>query len=162
MAKIKMPSWQSPAWRYRNRPMLKMDRGQLERAFAVRDRIQQESDVIRSRAGLPLVPESPYTMRARARLAELVAKDEAKGAKRKPSRATSAAPVAAASSGSSRDALTPDALEAWRRKHDREADEIRAAAVAMFRDRVAGATRIGAALGVKRQRVYQLADAAAA
>lgn len=153
MAKIAVSKWQSPAWRYRNRPMLKMDRAQLESAFEVRDRIQAESDAIRSRAGLPLVPESPYTMRARARLAELVAKDEGK-ATRKPSRATSAA---AASSGSPRDALTPDALEAWRRKHEREGEEIRTAAVAMFRDRVAGATRIGKALGVKRQRVYQLA-----
>lgn len=154
MAKIAVSKWQSPAWRYRNRPMMKMDREQLERAFAVRDRIQAESDAIKSRLGLPLVPESPYTMRVRGRLAELVAKDAGKAAKRKPSRATSAA---AASSGSPRDTLTPDALEAWRCKHEREAEEIRAAAVAMFRERVAGATRIGKALGVKRQRVYQLA-----
>lgn len=152
MGKIAVCKWQSPAWRYRNRPMLKMDRGQLERAFAVRDRIAEESAAIRARVGLPPVEESPYTMRARARLAELVAKDAGK-----PSRSTSSAKTV---QRAALPELTPDALEAWRRKHEREGEEIRTAAVAMFRDRVAGATRIGKALGVKRQRVYQLADAA--
>jgi hypothetical protein len=151
-------SWQLKANRDRNKPMMKMNREPLEGALAARDRIQAVSDEIRARAGLPPVPESPHMMRVRGRLGELVAKDAGKR-KRKPSRATSAA--AAASSGSPRDALTPDALEAWRQQHEREAEEIRSAAVAMFRERVAGATRIGKALGVKRQRVYQLADAAA-
>jgi hypothetical protein len=149
--------WQLKSNRDRNRPMAKMKREQLEAALLAHDRIQAVSDEIRARAGLPPVPENSITKGARDRLALLVAKDAAKGSKRKPSRATSAA----VSSGSPRDALTPDALEAWRQKHEREAEEIRAAAVAMFRERVAGATRIGKALGVKRQRVYQLADAAA-
>lgn len=147
-----MCNWTSPAWRERNKPMVRMNREQLERAFAARDRIQAESDAIRARLGLAPVPESPYMMQARARLAELVAKDAGK-----PSRSTSSAKTV---QRAALPELTPDALEAWRRKHEREGEEIRTAAVAMFRDRVAGATRIGKALGVKRQRVYQLADAA--
>lgn len=142
------------ASRARNKPMVKMNREQLEGVMIVADRIREESDAIRARLGLEPVTDSVPMQQARARLRELVAKD---AGKRKPSRAPAGV---VPSPGSSRDLLTVDALESWRRKHEREGEEIRAAAVAMFRDRVAGATRIGEALGVKRQRVYQLADAA--
>lgn len=151
MAKIKVCNWRSPAWRARNKPMAKMGREQLERALASHDRIQAISDEIRARHGLEPVPENQIIQAARERMA-LLATREAGKRTRKPSRATSREKLTSAE-------LAADLAKrkrAWKR--DGEALDAEIAALAASGD--LGATRLARALGVSRQRVYQLAAAA--
>lgn len=138
--------FQLKANRDRNRPADKMPAEQLRAALAAHDRIMAVSTEIRARHGLEALPESDAVSSWRVRLVELETKA--------PARAKAPRTVA----------LTVDEqlaeLAKRRRRIDREQLEVRAEAVRMFKERLAGATKIGDALGVKRQRVYQLAEVA--
>lgn len=142
MARIRGPEYTSQAWRNRNRSMPKMTRDRLSSAVDAYDRILAVSTEIRSRHGLAPVAEGQSISGARARLAKMSVR---KGRK---------APSLDQSLG-----LTPlerlAAVAKDRAALDRERERIDAEIKSLVGQ--VPATRIAAALGISRQRVYQLA-----
>lgn len=128
------------------RPKVKT-RAELESALDAHDRIQAISDEIRSRSGLPPLPENGIVTGWRLALEKAPAarKVKAKAPAVRQAELTPAAQVAA--------------IRRRREAHEAEGEALRSEALGLFRSGVAGATAVGTALGVKRQRVYQLAEA---
>lgn len=144
-------SWQLKSSRERNRPMAKMPADQLEQALAAHDRIQAVSDEIRTRHGLPLVPESPALMAARGRLVQLREKGKGKRVTASKRRTVKARE------------LTPDerlaAVAARRVQLRRELAESDREVCELRDSKAVGVSKIAKRLGVSRQAVYQLSGA---
>ncbi|MBS1863029.1 MAG: hypothetical protein JSS68_15110 [Actinobacteria bacterium] len=119
--------------RERNRPMRRMNRAQLTNALAAHDRIQAISDEIRRRHGLAPVPENVIVREARARLAAF-----------KAPRVLSPSEALAE-------------LVKRRQKLDREREAFDADLLALIRSGEVPKAMIARAMGITRQRVYQLA-----
>lgn len=144
-----MATWLLKKNRDRNKPMSKMGREQLAQAIAASDRIGAISAEIRARHGLPPVPDSSPLAAARVRLAELIAKDAAKGTRKAKPPARERTPAEMA-----------DELAKRKRAWKREGEELDREIAALAASGDVGATLLGRKLGVSRQRVYQLAAAA--
>lgn len=150
-----MASWQLKENRDRNKPMIKLDRERLAGALAVHDRIQGESDEIRARHGLPIVPESPHIMAARGRLLELESKAKAKPKRKtKAKAAKKAEPVRMLAPEEEVEAIANFRAEL---EHDQGAycDQPLAE---LAQSRAVPVARIADGIGVTRQAIYQLAD----
>lgn len=132
--------------RDRNRELTKQPLEALERSAVVRDRIKAESTAIRARAGLPPVPENGIERAARERTEMLQAKAAAKASRKRPK----ARKVSKA--------VDPLANLAQRRRDHQEAgDALDKDTRALIASKEYGAAEIALALGISRQRVYQLA-----
>ena len=127
-------------WPRRKPPTVKQGRARIEAAIAGHDRIQAESDAIRQRHGLPPVPENTVVTSWREKLA---ASPKAKAAK-----AEASSPLEQVADLAERRAK----LKREGERLDRELRELVAS-------RAVPVSRLALALGVSRQRVYQLAEA---
>jgi len=129
--------------RDRNRPVMKAGRERVEAAIAAHDRIQAISDEIRTRHGLEPVAESEIVQSWRLRLLELNSK---------PSKSRKSKPATV---------LTPTErladLSKRRRQHRREGDALDAELRELIASREIPMQEIALAVGLTRQRVYQLA-----
>ena len=136
--------WALKANRDRNRSMAKMPREQLSSAVDTYDRILAESTAIRARHGLAPVVDGETIRAARKRLAELPARKTRKRAK-------------------CQGALTPDGqlaeIAKRRREIERERVALDAEVAALAASGSVKVSAIAKALGVSRQRVYQLSAA---
>jgi hypothetical protein len=138
-----MASKMGTGWPRREPPTVKQAKAKVEAALAAHDRIQAESDAIRQRHGLPPVPENTIVRAWRAKLATA----KLKAAKREP---------AAKVEPSSPLELVADLAER-RAKLKREGEQLDRELRELVASRAVPVSRLALALGISRQRVYQLA-----
>lgn len=139
MSATSWKDWDRKAFKSRNRPLLKLNRSQLEEAVQGYDRILAISTDIRRRAGLPPIEDGPTIKAARIKLAEA------------PVKSRRAKKVLAP-----RDMVAD--LAKRRRKAEKERETVDKAIAELVRDKILPVSVVAAELGVSRQRVYQLAD----
>jgi hypothetical protein len=127
--KVKGSTWTSGEWRGRNKPIMRQSRAGVESALDAHDRIRRVSTEIRERHSLSAL-EDGLTVRAwRVKLA-------------------GSAPLAS---------ISLDDLAKRRAKIKRDEAKLDRDLRELVASRTVPAVRIAEALGVSRQRVYQLA-----